>query len=334
MDTPFETGPLWMGLGCPISRPPTAREDPLTSSSTCSFASGSTLRIRSSGTPELSFSTRRRSGSQLDCERLRNQARLTIATGLVASPHPATTPRPLRLIVHPTNPHHLKPWLNFIVYNAHGPTVDLKMTHLEIAEMHARLERAMVVFADLRFRELVKALDQTSLAYHPAHLDPASLACFIEGEAQYLILTSQCASLVHSFSETDRRNYSSLKDDEDMFHFTCFNAEDPHDLTVGPINRQLSWSVYSSHPAVADSATNYSKSDSLELTDLYTHPCSLEVSSAASIQGSVLSDSGTIIQYTDQDEILESCEWTNLPQNAATSNMAEIYTQFVCPGVG
>ncbi|KAJ2935226.1 hypothetical protein H1R20_g1868, partial [Candolleomyces eurysporus] len=116
--------------------------------------------------------------------------------------------------------------------------------------MHARLERAMVVFADLRFRELVKALDQTSLAYHPAHLDPASLACFIEGEAQYLILTSQCAFLVHSFSGTDRPNYSSVKDDDSCRYRAIFWEE--------------------------KSSTVSYLSDSLESTDLYTHSYSFK----------------------------------------------------------
>ena len=61
---------------------------------------------------------------------------------------------------------------------------------------------------------------------------------------------------VHSFSETDKLNYSGIEDDglflfsvsmrritkfiDNMFHFTCFNVEDPHDPSVGLINGQLS----------------------------------------------------------------------------------------------
>lgn len=62
---------------------------------------------------------------------------------------------------------------------------------------------------------------------------------------------------MHSFSETDKLNYSGIEDDglfyiqclslrritkfiDNMFHFTCFNVEDPHDPSVGLINGQLS----------------------------------------------------------------------------------------------
>ncbi|KAJ3550483.1 hypothetical protein NMY22_g464 [Coprinellus aureogranulatus] len=92
------------------------------------------------------------------------------------------------------------------------------MAHLEIAEMCARSgANCGSLFLDLRFREL------TLLADHPAHLDPASLAYFM-----------------HSFSETDKLNYAGIEDDDNMFHFTCFNVEDPHDPSVGLFNGQLS----------------------------------------------------------------------------------------------
>jgi len=72
---------------------------------------------------------------------------------------------------------------------------------------------------------------------------------------------------VHSFSETDKLSYGGIRDDgtcqfyphfeqfthpnqnvlflsasniENMFHFTCFNVEDPHDPSVGLINGELS----------------------------------------------------------------------------------------------
>ena len=63
---------------------------------------------------------------------------------------------------------------------------------------------------------------------------------------------------MHSFSETDKLNYAGIEDDgmfvssyfsdlshsfrltDNMFHFTCFNVEDPHDPTVGLFNGQLS----------------------------------------------------------------------------------------------
>ncbi|KAJ3500666.1 hypothetical protein NLJ89_g9692 [Agrocybe chaxingu] len=142
--------------------------------------------------------------------------------------------------------HHLKPSQNFIVCDAGGGTVDLavykvskeafialcpstnkfttpiigQMANLEIAEMCARSgANCGSLFLDLRFRELVKTL----LADHPTHLDPPSLAYFM-----------------HSFSETDKLNYAGYHDDENMFHFTCFNVEDPHDPSVGLINGQLS----------------------------------------------------------------------------------------------
>ncbi|PPQ68984.1 hypothetical protein CVT25_009169 [Psilocybe cyanescens] len=105
--------------------------------------------------------------------------------------------------------HHLKPSQNFIVCDAGGGTVDLavykiigQMANLEIAEMCARSgANCGSLFLDFRFRELVKTL----LGDHPTHLDPPSLAYF-----------------------------------KNMFHFTCFNVEDPHDPSVGLINGQLS----------------------------------------------------------------------------------------------
>ncbi|GLB44621.1 putative actin-like ATPase domain-containing protein [Lyophyllum shimeji] len=125
-----------------------------------------------------------------------------------------------------TDLHHLKPSQNFIVVDAGGGTVDLavykiigQMANLEIAEMCARSgANCGSLFLDLRFRELVKAL----LAEHPAHLDPASLAYFM-----------------HSFSETEKLSYRGISDDQNMFHFTCFNVEDPHDPSVGLIDGQL-----------------------------------------------------------------------------------------------
>ncbi|KAF8890667.1 hypothetical protein BD779DRAFT_1438377 [Infundibulicybe gibba] len=124
---------------------------------------------------------------------------------------------------HLTNLHHLKPSQNFIVCDAGGGTVDLavykiigQMANLEIAEMCARSgANCGSLFLDLRFRELVKTL----LADHPAHLDPASLAYF-------------------SY-ETDKLNYSGVVDDENIFNFTCFNVEDPHDPSVGLVDGQL-----------------------------------------------------------------------------------------------
>lgn len=109
------------------------------------------------------------------------------------------------------------------------------MANLEIAEMCARSgANCGSLFLDLRFRELVKTL----LADHPAHLDAASLAYFM-----------------HNFSETDKLAYLGEGDDgtfpftcktpystsniETMFHFTCFNVEDPDDPAVGLVNGEL-----------------------------------------------------------------------------------------------
>ncbi|KAF8904785.1 hypothetical protein CPB84DRAFT_1677131 [Gymnopilus junonius] len=170
------------------------------------------------------------------CEIMREAA---ITAGLVASSRAgdiAWRDR-LRIITEPeaaavhcaqlTNLHHLKPSQNFIVCDAGGGTVDLavykiigQMANLEIAEMAARSgANCGSLFLDLRFRELVRTL----LADHPAHLDPPSLAYFM-----------------HSFSETDKLSYGGIADDDNFFHFTCFNVEDPHDPSVGLINGQLS----------------------------------------------------------------------------------------------
>ncbi|KAG5638936.1 hypothetical protein H0H81_008436 [Sphagnurus paluster] len=123
--------------------------------------------------------------------------------------------------------HRLKPSQNFVVVDAGGGTVDLavykiigQLANLEIAEMCTRSgANCGSLFLDLRFRELVKAL----LAEHPVHLEPASLASFM-----------------HSFSETEKLAYAGVSDDQNMFHFTCFNVEDPHDPSVGLIDGQLS----------------------------------------------------------------------------------------------
>ncbi|KAJ3921005.1 hypothetical protein F5877DRAFT_36885 [Lentinula edodes] len=125
---------------------------------------------------------------------------------------------------HLTDLHHLQPSQNFVVCDAGGGTVDLavykiigQMENLEIAEIAARSgSNTGSLFLDLRFRELVKTL----LADHPAHLDPASLAYFSH--------------------ETEKLDYAGTQDDDNMFHFTCFNVEDPDDPTVGLMDGQLS----------------------------------------------------------------------------------------------
>ncbi|KAF8735260.1 hypothetical protein AX14_002404 [Amanita brunnescens Koide BX004] len=125
-----------------------------------------------------------------------------------------------------TDVHRIKPSQNFMIVDAGGGTCDLavykiigQMANLEIAEMCARSgANCGSLFLDLRFRELVKTL----LSDHPAHLDAASLAYFM-----------------HSFSETDKLAYKGLPDDNNMFHFTCFNVEDPSDPSVGLIDGQL-----------------------------------------------------------------------------------------------
>lgn len=128
---------------------------------------------------------------------------------------------------HLTNLHQLKPSQNFMICDAGGGTVDLavyriigQLRDLEIAEVCARSgANCGSIFLDLRFRELVRTL----LADHPAHLDGASLAYFM-----------------HAFSETDKLSYQGPSQDDTMFHFTCFNVEDPHDPSVGLFNGELS----------------------------------------------------------------------------------------------
>lgn len=127
---------------------------------------------------------------------------------------------------HLTDLHRLQPNQNFMICDAGGGTVDLAIykiigqtSNLEIAEMCARSgANCGSLFLDLRFKELVRTL----LADHPAHLDPPSLAYFM-----------------HNFSETDKLAYMGEVDDDKMFHFTCFNVEDPDDPAVGLINGEL-----------------------------------------------------------------------------------------------
>jgi hypothetical protein len=169
------------------------------------------------------------------CDMMRAAA---ISAGLVQSSHAGDRNwrERLRIITEPeaaavhcahlTDLHRLRPSQNFMICDAGGGTVDLavykitgQLSNLEIAEMCARSgANCGSIFLDLRFRELVKTL----LADHPAHLDAASLAYFM-----------------HSFSETDKLAYMGESDDDNMFHFTTFNVEDPHDPSVGLINGEL-----------------------------------------------------------------------------------------------
>lgn len=127
---------------------------------------------------------------------------------------------------HLTDLHKLQPNQNFMICDAGGGTVDLAVykiigqtSNLEIAEMCARSgANCGSLFLDLRFRELIRTL----LADHPAHLDGPSLAYFM-----------------HNFSETDKLAYLGEVDDDKMFHFTCFNVEDPDDPSVGLFNGEL-----------------------------------------------------------------------------------------------
>ncbi|KAH8823837.1 actin-like ATPase domain-containing protein [Flagelloscypha sp. PMI_526] len=170
------------------------------------------------------------------CEVMREAA---ITAGLVQSSRPGDTTwrERLRIITEPeaaavhcadlTDVHHLTPSQTFIVVDAGGGTVDLAvykligvLSRLEIAEMAARSgANCGSIFLDLRFKELVKMLLQD----HPVHLEPASLAYFM-----------------HTFSEQDKLEYNGASDDDVMFHFTCFNVEDPNDHSVGLFDGQLS----------------------------------------------------------------------------------------------
>ncbi|KAJ3557489.1 hypothetical protein NM688_g1454 [Phlebia brevispora] len=191
------------------------------------------------------------------CQIMRDAA---IRAGLVRSAHAgdATWRDRLRIITEPeaaavhcaylTDLHKLRPSQNFMICDAGGGTVvritplenqraaelsplcpppqDLAvykiigmLSHLEIAEMCARSgANCGSIFLDLRFRELVKTL----LAEHPVHLDAASLAYFM-----------------HNFSDEAKMAYKGLEDDNKIFHFTCFNVEDPDDPSVGLRNGDL-----------------------------------------------------------------------------------------------
>ncbi|KAG8887888.1 hypothetical protein FRB98_008783 [Tulasnella sp. 332] len=190
----------------------------------------------------------------IGCELMREAA---IRAGLVQAAHARDRNwrDRLRIITEPeaaavhcahlTDLHQLQPSQNFMICDAGGGTVDLaiykiigSLSNLEIAEVCARsganwyalrtvarislLRRALMcsgsIFLDMRFRELVRTL----LAEHPAHLDPASQAYFM-----------------HAFAETDKLAYMGESDDENYFHFTCFNVEDPDDSSVGLVNGEL-----------------------------------------------------------------------------------------------
>ncbi|KIO30475.1 hypothetical protein M407DRAFT_20531 [Tulasnella calospora MUT 4182] len=169
------------------------------------------------------------------CDLMREAA---IKAGLVQSAHAGDRNwrDRLRIITEPeaaavhcahlTDLHKLKPSQNFLICDAGGGTVDLaiykligSLSNLEIAEVCARSgANCGSIFLDLRFRELVRTL----LADHPAHLDPASQAFFM-----------------HAFAESDKLAYNGEEDDENYFHFNCFNVEDPDDPSVGLVNGEL-----------------------------------------------------------------------------------------------
>ncbi|EIW56662.1 actin-like ATPase domain-containing protein [Trametes versicolor FP-101664 SS1] len=169
------------------------------------------------------------------CQMMRDAA---IAAGLVRSARAGDHEwrDRLRIISEPeaaavhcanlTDVHKLSPNQNFMICDAGGGTVDLAvyriigmLSNLEIAELCARSgANCGSLFLDLRFRELMKTL----LADHPVHLDRVSLANFME-----------------SFSETDKLRYMGEEDDDKMFHFTCFNVEDPDDPAVGLVNGEV-----------------------------------------------------------------------------------------------
>lgn len=73
------------------------------------------------------------------------------------------------------------------------------LSQLEIAEMCARSgANCGSLFLDLRFRELMRTL----LSDHPVHLDPISLANFME-----------------HFSETEKLRYTGQEDDGEISQF-------------------------------------------------------------------------------------------------------------------
>ncbi|KAJ8482579.1 hypothetical protein ONZ51_g5262 [Trametes cubensis] len=169
------------------------------------------------------------------CQMMRDAA---ITAGLVRSAMPGDNEwrERLHIISEPeaaavhcaamTDVHKLAPNQNFMICDAGGGTVDLAvykvmgmLANLEIAELCARSgANCGSLFLDLRFRELMKTL----LADHPVHLDRVSLANFME-----------------NFSETEKLRYMGEEDDDKMFHFTCFNVEDPDDPAVGLINGEV-----------------------------------------------------------------------------------------------
>ncbi|KAG8908847.1 hypothetical protein FRB99_003086 [Tulasnella sp. 403] len=169
------------------------------------------------------------------CDLMREAA---IKAGLVQSAHAGDRNwrDRLRIITEPeaaavhcahlTDLHKLQPSQNFMICDAGGGTVDLavykiigQLSNLEIAEVCARSgANCGSIFLDLRFRELVRTL----LADHPAHLDPASQAFFM-----------------HAFAESDKLAYNGESDDDNFFHFNCFNVEDPDDAAVGLVNGEL-----------------------------------------------------------------------------------------------
>ena len=137
------------------------------------------------------------------------------------------------------------------------------LSQLEIAEMCARSgANCGSLFLDLRFRELMKTL----LADHPVHLDSVSLANFMEhfseteklrytgeeddGEAHVLQFITGAIpgrrALVPSPTAGVGRlracvwmSVSDWELTDKMFHFTCFNVEDPDDYAVGLVNGEV-----------------------------------------------------------------------------------------------
>lgn len=96
------------------------------------------------------------------------------------------------------------------------------LSQLEIAEMCARSgANCGSLFLDLRFRELMRTL----LADHPVHLDPISLANFME-----------------HFSETEKLRYTGQEDDGEIPQLVPVRRGCPFTPPTpgqkGPVNEQ------------------------------------------------------------------------------------------------
>ncbi|KAG8997245.1 hypothetical protein FRB90_012533, partial [Tulasnella sp. 427] len=101
---------------------------------------------------------------------------------------------------------------------------------------------------DRNWRDRLRIITEPeAAAVHCAHLtdlhklQPSQnfLICDAGGGTVDLAIYKIIAFFMHAFAESDKLAYNGEEDDDNYFHFNCFNVEDPDDPSVGLVNGEL-----------------------------------------------------------------------------------------------